>query len=90
MDEVGRDDEDVIQLLIFGQGLVGRDHLVVGAVALDGVGPVGRFFQRDLWIGKQRARHHAAGAVKVNGLLMRMDDERAASAAHQSDVKRFV
>ena len=90
VDEVGRDDEDVIQLLIFGQGRVGGDHLVVGAVALDGVGPVGGFFQRDLGIGKQRARDDAAGAVKVNGLLMRMDDERAASAAHQSDVERFV
>jgi hypothetical protein len=65
--EVRRDDEDVIQLLVFGQRGVGRDHLVVGAVALDGVRPVGGFFQRDLGIGKQRARNHAAGAVEVNG-----------------------
>ena len=90
MDEVRRDDEDVIQLLIFGQSLVRRDHLVVGAVTLDRVRPVGGFFERDLRIGKQRAGDDAAGAVKVNGPLMRMDDESAFAAAHQSDVERFV
>ena len=81
MHEVGRHDEDVVQLLVRGQGGVGGDHLVVGAVALDGVRPIGCLFEGDLGIGEQRARHHAAGAVKVNGSLVRMDDEGAFAAA---------
>ena len=90
MHEVRRDDEDVIQLLIRGQSLVRRDHLVVGAVAFDRVRPVGGFFQRNLRVGKQRAGDDAAGAVKVNGFLVRMDDEGAFAAAHQSDIERSV
>ena len=52
MHEVRRDDEDVIQLLIFGQILVRRDHVVVGGVTFDRIRPVGGFFHRDFGIGK--------------------------------------
>ena len=90
VDKVGCDDEDVIEPLIFGHDPVRGDHFIVGAVTGDRVGPFGRFFQRDLGIGEKRPRHDPAGAVKVNRFLMRMDNERAASAAHQSDVERFV
>jgi len=90
MDRIRCDNENVIQLFVFGQAAVRRDHLVVGAIAPDGVGPFGGFFQGNFWIGKQRARHDAAGAVKVNCLLVGVDDECAASPADQTDVKRFV
>ncbi len=82
VDKIRRDNEDIVEFLIFGQSFVGRDHLIVRAVAFDGVGPVRRFLQRDFGIGKKRARHDATGAVKENGPLVRMDDERAAPAAH--------
>ena len=90
MHVVGRDDEDVVQLLVLGQAGVGRDHFVVGAVALDRVRPVGGFFEGDLGVGEQRRRGHAAGAVKVNGFLMGMDDEGAFAAAHQTDIERSL
>ena len=37
----------------------------------------------------QRAGDDAAGAVKVNGFLMGMDDEGAFAATDESNVKRF-
>ena len=45
--EVGRDDEDVVELLVVWQGRVGGDHLIVGRIALDRIGPVGSFLERD-------------------------------------------
>ena len=79
--EIRRHDKDVVQFLVRGQRSIGRDHLVVGAVALNGIGPISRLFQGDLWVGKERPRNHAAGAVEMNGALMRMDDEGAFAAA---------
>jgi len=35
-----------------------------------------------------RARNDAAGPIDVNGLLVRMDDGRAAPAVHHTDVER--
>src|ERR1017187_6620138 len=90
MNEVRRDDENVIQLLICGQGRVRGDHLVIGGVTFDRVRPVGSFLQRDLRIGKQRAGDNAAGAVKMNGFLVRMDDESAFAAAYQPDIEKPV
>ena len=90
VDAVGRGDENVIQLPVCGRRLVGGDHFIVGTIALDRVRPLGGFFERDFWIREQRAGDDAPGAVKVNGPLMRMDDEGAFAAAHQSDVEKFV
>ena len=56
---------------------LGRDHLVVAAVALDRVGPVLRPTSRATRVRVQRAARDAAGAVEVDGALMRMDDEGA-------------
>ena len=55
-----------------------------------GIGPVGGFFEGDLGIGEQRAGDHAAGAVKVNGFLVGMDDEGAFAAADQTDIEGSV
>ena len=90
VDEVGRDDEDVVEFFVGGRGRVGGDHFVVGGVALDGVGPVGGLFERDLGIGEERAGDDAAGAVHVNGFLMGVDDEGAFAASDQTDIERFV
>ncbi len=87
---VRRDDEDVVQLLRVGQRRVGGDHLVVRAVALDRVRPLRGLLERDLRVREEGARDDAAGAVEVNRLLVRVDDERAAPAAHQTDVERSV
>ena len=90
MHKVRCDNQDVIQLLILRQSLVGRDHFIIRAVALDGIRPFGGFFQRDFGIGKKRARDDAAGAVEVNGFLVGIDDERALTAADESDIERSV
>ncbi len=88
MDVVRRDDEDVIEALLLGQALLRVNHLGVAAVALNRVGPVGGFFERDLGIGEQCPGGDAARAVEVDCLLVRMDDECALAAADESDIER--
>ena len=90
MHMVRRDDEDVIELLVFGQGGIGRDHLVVRAVSFEGIRPVGRFLERNLRIGEQRAGGHAAGAVKVNGFLMGLTMKAPLPPPTKSDIERSV
>ena len=90
VNEVGSDDEDVIQLLLLGQRFIRRDHVVICAITSDRVRPLCRFLERDFGIGKQRARHHATGAVKMDGFLMRIDDEGAFATADESDIERSV
>ena len=90
MDEVGRDDEDVVELLVGGSRRVGGDHFIVGTVTLDRIGPVFRLFESDLGIREQCARGDAAGAVHVDGLLMGMNDEGTFASSDEADVEWFV
>ncbi len=87
MDVVGSDDHDVVQLLIRRQRSVNRNHLVIRTVTLEGVRPVRGFFEGDFRIREQRRSGHATGAVKVNGLLVGLNNERAFSATNQTDIK---
>jgi len=90
MDEVGGDDEDVVELFRFGQGGVGGDHFLIGTVAGDRERPVGGFLHRDLGVREQRSGGDPAGAVHQDGLLVRMDDKGAFAAADESDIEWFV
>jgi len=66
------------------------NHFIVGAVAGDRVRPVCGFFEGDSRIGEKRAGDDSARAVEVDGLLMRLDDERAFAAADSTDIKRSI
>ena len=44
----------------------------------------------ELYEAFRRAGYHPAGAVEMNCLLMRLNDERAFAAADQTDIKRSL
>ena len=84
---IRRDNQDVVQPLVGRQRPIRRDHLVVRAVAPDGIRPGGRFLEGDRRLRVERAGNNAARAVEVNGLLVRVHDERALAAANQPDIE---
>ena len=84
------DDEDVVELFIVRQGRVGSDHLIIGCIALDRIGPVSSFFERDCRIREKRTSDDPASAVHVNGFLMGIHDEGSLASADQTDIERFI
>src|SRR5436190_12053844 len=87
---IGSDNDDVVELLIFGQLCVGRDHLVIGAVTFDRVRPVGSLVQSYLRIRKKCGSSNTAGTVEMNSFLMWLDDKGTFAATDQTDIKGFL
>ena len=84
--EIGGDDEDIVELLVVGKIFLVVNHVDVGRVSLDGIGPFGRLVHGDLRIRMERGSRHAARAVRENRLLMGLGDKRPAAAAYESYV----
>ena len=87
---VGRHHHDVVDSLANGLLRFRLDHFVVAGVPDDRIGPVFCLFHCHFRIGMQRRSGHATGSVKMDRTLMRLDDERTAAAADQTNIERSL
>ena len=85
MNKVGGDNEHVVNAVFLGKLGLGSEHGIIGCIAHDGVGPVVCFLDGYFRVRAEGNGVNLAGAVKVNGFLVRISDESTGASSDHAD-----